>query len=170
MDCTCSSVRWRPLWKKLRVENTEFVADFLVVFARFEYALKRAGYRRTENGKADPNWDKFAEGNGDRFDREHVNQTEEVKYLLNRPPRKEWVEGGKVFFSDRKKYGDEKEGFGKLIDIVKGVRNNLFHGGKFEGRNGEEPGRNAKLIESALWVLERALELDEKVKDAFWHV
>jgi hypothetical protein len=41
MEDLTSCVQTHELWQKLRIKNKELVADFFILFSRFEYALKR---------------------------------------------------------------------------------------------------------------------------------
>ena len=38
----------------------ELTLDFLATFARFEFALKKAGYAQGDDSKVSPDWDSFA--------------------------------------------------------------------------------------------------------------
>ncbi len=53
-----------------------------------------------------------------------------------------------------------------LLLYVRRVRNNLFHGGKFNG-NWFAPQRSEELLKSSIIVLRRALEMNANVKQAF---
>ncbi len=167
MNCTVSSRRPHRLWQELGIDR-DLVADFFIVFARFEYALKRADYLICDKGSALPDWVDFAKKNSGKFDLENSEVLEAMNYLLANPPKRQVVQDGDLFFSDTKRYGNAKNSdFEKLIDIIKGVRNNLFHGGKFPSGPADEPGRDTQLIQSAICLLERALEIDEGVQKAF---
>jgi hypothetical protein len=156
------------LWARLEIQDPELVADFFIVFSRFEYALKQAGYYKHDDARAEANWEEFAKKNHDRFRPKESKLLEAMEYLRTNPPKKQWVNDGKVGFSADRLYGDDKNSdLERLIDTVKGVRNNLFHGGKFPSGVVNEPGRDAKLLKAAMCVLEHACGLDEKVKRFF---
>lgn len=169
MNCTVTSRRPHRLWQELGIDR-DLVADFFIVFARFEYALKRADYLICDKGSALPDWGDFAKKNSGKFDLENSEVLEAMNYLLANPPKRQVVQDGDLFFSDTKRYGNAKNSdFEKLIDIIKGVRNNLFHGGKFPTGPVDEPGRDTKLLEAAMGVMKHALELDQEVKRYFMH-
>jgi hypothetical protein len=42
-------------------EDRMLVLQFFLVFARFEYALKRSGFLRGNESKVEPDWDRFAD-------------------------------------------------------------------------------------------------------------
>lgn len=54
-----------------------------------------------------------------------------------------------------------------LFRVVRDVRNNLFHGGKFGDVPPEELERDRCLIDSATIVLESALAMDDEIREAF---
>ena len=56
-----------------------------------------------------------------------------------------------------------------LLRVVRDVRNNLFHGGKYPASYGsvEEIARDGTLVDAATTVLERCLVLHDKVRAAF---
>jgi len=156
------------LWKRLGIQNRDVVADFLIMFVRFEFALKQTGYYRLKDAQIAPDWKRFAEDYARKFNSGEGELRYAKKYLLQDPPRHQRIEGGRPCFPDADRYGDGKTSdFEKLIDIIKGVRNNLFHGGEFPSGPVSEPGRDAELLKAAMCVLQHALELDEKVKQYF---
>lgn len=168
MSGYCSLAERHGLWTKLNIQCPELVADFFIVFARFEYALKRSGYLKSQNAKAEPDWERFAREHASGFGPEDSDVRRAVKYLQANPPKKQWVEDGKVIFSGDHLYGEGKDNdLEELLDIVKGVRNNLFHEGKFPSGQVREPGRNTRLLKDALCVLEHVLELNKEVKRFF---
>lgn len=73
--------------------------------------------------------------------------------------------------------GDREPGRGKpradvteigwLLTIVKIVRNNLFHGGKYPYTPLPEPARDTQLLESSRIVLETCAQWDDKVRRYF---
>ena len=145
-------------------EPDELAYIFFKRFARFEYALKAAGFNNGE-GEAKPNWDAFAKSIRPNF--EHV-QAQLLKdattYILTNPPKKQIVENGKLGWDRslcRSPYDADK-----LLVYVRRVRNNLFHGGKFNG-HWFEPERSAELMKYSLIVLEACLDASEAVNEAF---
>jgi hypothetical protein len=59
-------------------------------FARFEYALKAAGFHDRD---AKPNWRSFAESIPGVFDNpQDANLSEAVRYILDHPPKKQIID------------------------------------------------------------------------------
>ena len=52
----------------------------------------------------------------------------------------------------------------RLLNYVRRVRNNLFHGGKFTSLSVSDLGRNASLIEDSLVILKECLRLSGTVR------
>jgi len=153
------------LFEHLDIEK-EIVLEFFFVFSRFEYALKRARYLDRDEGSASANWDKFASERENAFS---PNETPELKeavdYLDKHPPQKQVVKAGELSWQDSKR--SESDHLLKwLLKLVKTVRNNLFHGGKFH-RSVEDPSRNPTLLKNSLVILYACLELHPTVKELF---
>lgn len=74
------------IWSQLRV-TPQLAADFVVTFARFEYALKRSRYLRGDAGRAArPNWDGFASYVQNQCSSDHVaDLLRAAAYLVSHP-------------------------------------------------------------------------------------
>jgi len=145
--------------------NSEMVFDFFVVFSRFEYALKRAGFLK--NGtRADPDWTAFADKVAKKFEKLSNSDLIQAKaYLINNPPKKQ-IREGKRFDWIAPQRGTTPEARWLLV-LVKIVRNNLFHGGKYPRNIQSDPARDSQLIESCLIILCECIHLDEEVERFF---
>jgi hypothetical protein len=141
------------------LEREQFAIDSIALFklfSRFEYAMKRSKFiKKGSYDSADPDWTKFARALGpDFFSR--VQGKAEMRILIDEPPSqlkfKPAVapDPAKAEWSART-YTTDIEG---LIESVKQVRNNLFHGDK---GSPDDVGRNSKLIAAAFAVLEELL-------------
>jgi hypothetical protein len=138
--------------------------DLFKLFAQYEYALKAMGYGRArKEGQAEPDWDRFANEVGCLVmaleDPSIVNAR---RYLFDHPPKRQvWVDGAvqwaPVSTSERTAQA--------LFGNVRRVRNNLYHGGKFNGR-WFDPDRSRDLIGHALIILRALVERDPKLKEA----
>jgi hypothetical protein len=128
---------------------------FFFYFARFEYALKRAGFVTTTDD-AQPDWDAF----GNKYASVvATDQTPELlqamAYLTGAPPKKQVVTNAGLEWSD--------DNFNGAFDLLRGlvllrrVRNNLFHGGKFQSGLAAEVSRDMKLLNASLAVMEACL-------------
>lgn len=144
--------------------DRELVFKFFIVFSLFEYALKRARFRN-ESGDVMPDWEKFAREIENRFDRQASPEIEEaVDYLLNKPPKRQVVNGTLIWQERTRPTG--KTDYEWLSLIIRAVRNNLFHGGKFIY---ERP-RDTLLIQHSLTILEAWAQADNRIIRAFARV
>lgn len=110
----------------------QLACDFLGVFSRMEYALKASIKYAFGNGKeVKANWDGFANDIGKQFsaidDKEFKDA---VDYLLNHPPRKQILENSILRFADQEIEKKQTTAQQTLL-MIRTVRNNLFHGGKY---------------------------------------
>lgn len=116
-------------------ENARAVTEFVLWFSRLEYALK-----------CDP---AFANGNKANLDKLKTAiqgkavptvLDEALSYLKEDAPRNQTSATGWIQISI------DKDDWGFLIESLKTVRNNLFHGGKQQSGPLMEPVRDARLI------------------------
>ena len=138
------------------------------MFSRFEFALKRSGcLKPLEYAEAD--WDGYANSLRDtcRFV-EGAGFTEAVAFLLKSPPQRQVVSLCDIGWKDTEK-GDGEHHEHYVLRLVRVVRNNLFHGGKFPVPVGplQDVGRNGELIEACLVVLTQCLQLSPVVRNVF---
>jgi hypothetical protein len=136
---------------------------FCVAFARFEFALKECfEVRADRHGMANPNWPIFEECEP-QLDLVADPQTKEaIRYLLSDPPKVQYACGdGRAKFGDKPLRGDGA-GNKAICDVLRRVRNDLFHGGK-------EPytDRDRHLVKAGLQILEAYLALHPDLKSAF---
>ena len=139
--------------------------EFFLIFSRFEYALKRSGYVKENRGYIEADWSKF--GKYIEPKTEFTEITEAKKYLLERPPRKRILENGKLSWEAMNNLNND---VGSLIRIIKAVRNNLFHGGKYPNPVGpvKDLSRDKELIEHSITVLKHLLCLSPEVKGYYF--
>jgi hypothetical protein len=145
-------------------ELDELAFGFFKLFAQYEYALKAMGYGRAgRSGQAEPDWDKFANSVGGKvMDVQEPEVDAAIKFLLDKPPKRQvWrndqVEWEAVTSSDRLPQ--------TLFAHIRRVRNNLYHGGKFNAR-WLDPPRSRELIEKSMCILKKLLEVDSRLKEA----
>jgi hypothetical protein len=132
-------------------------ADFMIVFARFEYALKRAGYYRSDGNTLQPDWDAFAKRLATST---HADLLKAGETILKNPPSKEAVTNGSWTWADIRVTNAAND-LERLLLYVRRIRNNLFHGGKFPPDQPKEYARDKQLLESSLAVLEATLDVPE---------
>ena len=153
-----------PPWALLSVSRDE-AAQFLVVFARCEFALKAVKRFRKTTPKLAADWNTFATTVAPKFSfADDAKLEEAVKYLLDRPPKKEVVVEGNLAWTHADPGGTDVH---RLSVYVRRVRNNLFHGAKWVARESDEPGRDQILVNAALTVLSALIQLDGEVHYAF---
>lgn len=146
----------------------ELVVEFFAVFSRFEYALKRAQF--LEPGKnVSASWDKFAkslESNRDII----TTITKNADYLLGKPPKKQICKDNKIGWElpERRPKPFDSDIYW-IFDLIRIVRNNLFHGGKYPDNEWPiDPVRDTQLVKSSLAVLKACLKLERDVRTYFY--
>jgi len=144
------------------------VLRFLVVFSRFEYSMKRSGFVKGHD-PVEPDWDTYANGLRSKF--QSVNDpgfSAAVKILVDAPPRKQILSGSSLDWKTTiVGAGEQHESY--VLRLVRIVRNNLFHGGKYPVPVGplEDVGRNSLLLQASLTVLKQCLQLSPELRTAF---
>ncbi len=145
-------------FEKVRFDKS-LVFEFFIKFSLFENALKSSGfYKQSGRNGIQPNWDRFAIEIEDEFSRiiflpyKHELNTA-VHYFLDFPPLKQGIEGGELIFKDNDL--ENKTLSEQLSILIRCVRNNLFHGGKFEY---VRP-RDTLLLEFSIIILEEWAEI-----------
>jgi len=148
--------------------DTQVVFEFFVVFSRFEYALKRTGYLKTPDGLAEASWDKFADELEGQF---ATLSTPEFKhsqrFLCDHPPKRQWVEARVLRWQETPRNGKSDEKY--TLRLVRNVRNNLFHGGKYPTPDGpvSEPGRDRDLLRACVEILRACLSLNAELERVY---
>lgn len=147
----------------------ELAIQFMAVFSRTEYALKVTTYAVGNESKVEANWDRFANTVNDALlaiaDADVIAARE---FLLANPPRKQVLSNSKVDFKDQV-IDTAQRPTQQVLLVVRTIRNNLFHGGKYLPNGEQEPGRNKELVTHALRVLVACSTLDEDVHFSFEH-
>lgn len=141
--------------------DRDLVFKFFTVFSLFEYALKIAGFRTIkQNGEVQPNWNSFANNIHQRFNHQATAELAgAVNYLLNRPVMIQVVQNANSGFAQRIRPQNISDTVW-LSMLIRGVRNNLFHGGKFRYDRPRDP----ELIKSSLIILESWAQLHTDVE------
>lgn len=144
-------------------ELDKLAFEFFKLFARYEYALKVMKYTKTENGPAEANWDKFSNEIGCNIftiDKDELKVA--IKYLFDQPPKKQIVKNGEL---DWEHVNGSDTSPQALFSHIRRVRNNLYHGGKFNGR-WFAPERSKELISHSLTVLYELKKANRLLKKA----
>ncbi|MBT2059466.1 hypothetical protein KKZ47_10725 [Enterobacter hormaechei subsp. xiangfangensis] len=138
--------------------------EFFREFARYEYCLKAVGLRHnTKEAKA--NWDMYANEVKDVLEKPKSPLLQEaIDYFLTHPPKKQIIKKDILDWDDTPL--EERVLAKKIFILIRRVRNNLFHGGKFNG-NWFEPERSELLMNYALIILRACGESHAKVSEAY---
>jgi len=148
----------KPILQNISDSNLSDVVEFFLIFSRFEYALKQAGFLK--NDRAKPDWNSFSDEINDYLP-SRKNKNDEfrkaIDYLNRYPPRIQIVKESNgrnlLDWKSCKPQGNETR---VLTEYIRRIRNNLFHGGKFPF----ETNKDIPLINSATIVLKYLLELE----------
>ncbi len=145
--------------------------DFLVVFSRFEYALKELGHVH-KNGPIPRNLEVNYSGYALSIEKYFAGKyaasdklKSAVDYFCTEPPRRQIWDGAKS------NWASPEAGTGptahNMLVLVYRVRNNLFHGGKGwlppEGNHD----RDHRLMYNALTIIEAVLDIDDDLRRIF---
>jgi hypothetical protein len=143
--------------------------EFFVFFSRFEYALKRVeSYLMPGVGNAEANWNRFASDHNEQFNPDATPAlAAAVRYYFEKPPRKQLRSDGEMSWSDPLTYQRNEPLLVWLLRVVRVVRNNLFHGGKFPLIPISDPSHDRELLANAITILAACLPLHQRVSDLF---
>ena len=146
--------------------NRELVLDFFLVLSRMEFALKLEGYSTGDDKTVKPDWDSFAKDISKSFSCENNEAlSTAIDYYLAYPPQKQILDKGQLsWVSSLPNNTTEIE---KVIILVRRVRNNLFHGGKYNGQVHEETERNELLLQMGITIIKEAIHCSQKVEKAY---
>ena len=150
-------------------EHRDLVFRFSLAFSRFECALKRAVFTKTSrHGVVEANWDSFSSRYRSAFD---PSQTPELRaacdYFEANPRQKQILDAGLAFTWSAPQFRTTEPLFTWLVLMLRSVRNNLFHGGKYPISPFEDPSRNPDLLRHSLAILDACLHLDRDVERFF---
>lgn len=144
--------------------------DFLIVFSRFEFALKQKLYVHKGDTERDlkVNYSKFGVDIRDEFKSKidgNPNLKKAVGYFCSEPPKKQIWNGEKPCWSEPETGLEASSDV--MIQLIYRVRNNLFHGGKGWLKPEGNIERDKKLMEYALVILNAMLDCDEELRHEF---
>lgn len=153
--------------RSITIEGQIVMNEFFITFSRFEYALKSSNFVNTDNGKVMANWDTFTQSISNSFNTEK-NQTlkKAIEYLLDNPAKLQIIHNGQLGWENRV-FQANTPLINKLSITIRDIRNNLFHGGKFNDNYEEDVSRNFLLLKYSITVLNEWLDLNINVKENF---
>lgn len=132
------------------------------IFARFEFALKMAGFVRMKGRNVEICWDQFANSEpiGTAFF-SFVKAEQICPTILSAPPKADRFENGQYGFVE---HASPILCAQDLFGALRRVRNNLFHGGKYFD---DDARRNRRLVREAIAILLLAAERHPEVNFFF---
>lgn len=138
--------------------------EFFREFSRYEYCLKASGlHHKIKDAKAD--WDEYAKQVS-----ETINNTTDpeliaaITYFKEHPPKKQIIKEGSLVWDDS--LPQEKDLAKFIFLLIRRVRNNLFHGGKFNEK-WFEPERSETLLQHGIVILRRCGAEHSEVRKAY---
>ena len=163
--------------------SKNLACNFSIAFARFEYALKAMGYVQEGEAYAKPNWELWAKDPNRRFaftgllQQPQSDQAQKARsaydYISIAPPKKQkWNSTKKELYWDDTCPLQGRSELENMVDALKRMRNNFFHGGKFltsDSTNEPRDLRNKRLLIHGLALLDAMLTLDTDLSFAFYH-
>ncbi len=153
----------------LNEENKTLLIEFFILFSRFEYALKTSiTFAEGNEKKVGANWSKFVSSISNAFISESNSDLKSaVEYIMLNPPNIQVFVDGNIKWRSREFLNNEPE-INKLCQHIKDIRNNLFHGGKFNSINNQEISRDTLLLKSSMLVLNNWVQINDNVRDKFF--
>jgi hypothetical protein len=140
--------------------DRDLVFDFFWKFSVFECALKREGFLQVDrNDGAQPNWNEFGKRISGRSGEVRADGFQDaLRALVEASPQRQIVLGGRLAWQPvERRIEESEEEF--ALRLVKIVRNNLFHGGKYPDGPVKEIARDRHVLLTALSVLKGCSEL-----------
>jgi hypothetical protein len=150
------------------IQNKSLIYNFFVAFSAFEYSLKELGFANQRGNYLQIKWDEFVEGISAPFDDvENLPKQLQsaINYLFEHPPQMQFFNGENIEWRNLTQETNETNAK-RLLRILKTVRNNLFHGGKYP----YDPIRDADLIQNCLVVLMFWVDLIPEIREGFEQV
>ena len=133
------------------------VFEFFYWFSRFESALKERGFLKSKKveARAEPDWECFINIYEDQYVLSEVGTS-----LIDQDPKLQVVgqHGLKFVKVGYKKQPSELR---KVVTLLKTVRNNLFHGGKYGDMGWDNPDRVLLLLGLSIYVLNELADLGD---------
>lgn len=154
--------------KTIKIEHKDIIIEFFITFSRFEYTLKSTGFLKKNTNKAEPNWEEFVKSIRPQFEQSEREERliKAIDYLEKNPPKTQSILTGQLKWEERQ-FDENIPLINKLSILIRGVRNNLFHGGKYQTSYEKDVVRDYDLLKSSLIVLNYWLVLNDAVTERF---
>jgi hypothetical protein len=138
--------------------------EFFIEFARNEFCLKMTGFTQGE-GTAKADWNLYATEVEDIITAPgNTELAGAIDYILTHPPKKQFIKDGVLIWDESPVHSRSKAQ--QIFLLIRRIRNNLFYGGKFNGR-WFEPERSELLMQHALQILKACAMSHAGVREAY---
>jgi hypothetical protein len=121
---------------------------------------------RGGKGGVVPDWDKFAREHDQAFTDLTEHERKAVRYYEESPAKKQAIGSGRLLWKEAPPQASER--LLRLLILVRRVRNNLFHGPKFNALVGGESKGDTNLLEHGLTILHACLRISSDISDKFY--
>ncbi len=137
------------------------VIRFFYYFSRFEYALKRRGFKKVAGRFiVGAKWTSYVNTlAGIHYPTESIKVKNAIEVLCNHPVKRQLKN-----LSWQSRRPITPFSFKRALEQVPYIRNNLFHGGKYMNSNAT---RDLQLLESAIYLMQYCLVNDPELFDYF---
>lgn len=134
--------------------NKDLVFEFFGVFSYFECSLKKCCYAKNtvQNQRIEICWKRFCDKHIQVFNKI---DKEMITYFSKNPPKKQVISDEGLKWCDDNH--DSQIDFERLLILVRRVRNNLFHGGKYNIAI-EQLERNNTLLRYSVSIIESCID------------
>lgn len=143
--------------------DKNLIFDFFWKFSVFERALKSEGFLRHDRKSAELDWDRFSQEISGPSQSLNISGFQEAARLLkDLSPKKQMNKGGKLSWEPVVQSNESDAEY--AIRLLKVVRNNLFHGGKYSDGSVNEIARDTSILRAALKVLDGCYEFHPRIR------
>jgi hypothetical protein len=148
----------------------EVLLDFMVTFSRFEFALKRGKFiEGGRDGQIRVQHSAFARQiSGEFSHRDGADLAEAIGYFRRNPPKRQIVTANGELGWEDNAYDGVSDQTVWLLSMVKTVRNNLFHGGKYWRGPVEDCARNCLLLSAAITILRNMVDCSPDIMESYF--
>jgi hypothetical protein len=141
--------------------TNEELLKFFIVFSKFEYSLKKSGYlKQNERKTISIDWNRFI--NDIKVNFEKLENKNIFTNIIKLKPKKQILDNEKLSWIEIN-VNSNSIPLETIIDYVKCIRNNLFHGGKYPNMVIKEYSRDSELLSLSVKVIHCIIELNPKV-------
>lgn len=143
--------------------------QFFRVFSRFEYSLKRSKYAKSNHNTVEVDWEKFANTYKQKYSdaRKEESEIDAIKYFKENPPKKQILEKGVLSWEQTKSNFESSNELGEILVLIRRVRNNLFHGGKYPVSPIPESARDDVLLKNSITIIRMVVKYDSSCNEYF---